>query len=234
MDFCSDQELPLNTCSLLWMVFIDSMPVFWAYNGEEQWAWHLIQLLSSRVSHHHHWGIWVRGAMFQKHGKFCFLLALAMTTECEEAAKNEEEKNQTFYEMRFVTFSTFLYIQYILSQPGFTSYMLLCTEWARISWPGLNETGFAMTRVSTGCVNKNKSPLKAIDIKKIMPYWIFYQKETSAFYRSCCLLYERTTCGKQIKNSALSYVDVRLPWHISVWMQQKSIFRFCSIQLVFI
>lgn len=54
---------------------------------------------------------------------------LTATTECEEAAKYEEEKNwKTFHKVRFVTFSTCLYLQYILPLSGFTSYMLLQNE----------------------------------------------------------------------------------------------------------
>lgn len=86
---------------------------------------------------------------------------------------------------------------------GFTSYMLLCTEWARLYWPGPNKIGFAMTGLSTECVNKNNSPLKALNIKILLFTEYFTKKETSTFYRSWCLLCERTICGKQIKNSAL-------------------------------
>lgn len=67
-----------------------------------------------------------------------------------------------------------------------------------------------MTGLSTERMNKNRSPLKAFGVEILFFTEYSTKKETSTFYRSWCLLRERTASGKQIKNSALTYAYVRL------------------------
>lgn len=142
------------------------------------------------------------------------------------AAKNRKtQKNwRTLCKVRFVTFSTFISLQYILLLSCFTSCMLFCTERGRTFWPCPPKTGVAMTGLSPECANVREHALfKCIQYQHFVFYQIFHWK------RGLPLLTEAGAyCVKEqaveirpITNSALCYVNVGLPRLTLFRMERK-------------
>lgn len=140
------------------------------------------------------------------------------------AAKKRKENWRTLCKVRFVTFSTFLSLQHILSLSGFTSCMLLCTEQGRIFQPSPPKMGVATTGLSSECANVRECAFFKCTWCQHFGFCLIFHRK-----RGLPLLTEAGAyCVKEqaveiwpIKNSALCYVNVRLPGLTLFRMEQK-------------
>lgn len=138
--------------------------------------------------------------------------------------RRKTENWRTLCKVRFVTFSTFLSLQNVLSLSGFTSCMTLCTELGRTFWPSPPKMGVALMGLSTECVNVRERAFF-----KCTWYQHFGFLPNILLKRGLPLLTEAGVyCVKEqaveawlTKNSGLSYVNVRLPGLTLFRMEQK-------------
>lgn len=101
------------------------------------------------------------------------------------AKKKKKPQNwRTHCKVRFVTFSTFLSLQYLLSLSGFTSCILLCTELGRTFWPSPPKMGVALTGLSTEYVNIRKCAFfRCTWYQHFVFYRIFHRKGEFHFWQ---------------------------------------------------
>lgn len=125
--------------------------------------------------------------------------------------------------MRFVTFSTFLSLQYLLSLSGFTSCILLCTELGRTFWPSPPKMGVALTGLSTEYVNIRKCAFfRCTRYQHFVFYRIFHRKGEFHFWQKLVhTVWKNRLWKSDWLKIALCYVKVRLPGLTLFRMEQK-------------